>query len=154
MSTRDALTSQGAYLSEQEDDEVADESPRGSWEGSSVSSDDIGWLRASRRIPEGVACRRPGDEISPEPEVGEYVVFVAHFERGFGLPVSEFVSKFMERFGLQPHHLPANAIFHLSCLIAFSEAYLGLWPTIDIWAKFYGFRTQVLPDKDHPDRAK
>ena len=128
---------------------MADETPRAGWEGSDVSSDEISWLYASRGIPQGVVCRRPSDEISPEPEVGEYVILLAHFERGFGLPISDFVSNFLERFGLQPHHLPANAITHLSAYIAFTEGYLGLWHTIDTWAKFYGFRTQVLPDKDH-----
>ena len=36
---------------------------------------------------------------------------------------------FLEKFGLQPHHLPANAFTTLSALVSFAESYLGLWPT-------------------------
>ncbi|KAK1601769.1 hypothetical protein QYE76_016943 [Lolium multiflorum] len=59
---------------------------RGAWMGSSISKYEIDWLYRSRRIPEGVTCRLPGDEIEPVPNPGERVVFLAHFERGFGLP--------------------------------------------------------------------
>ena len=60
----------------------------------------------------------------------------------------------MVRFGLHMHHLPANAIFHLSCLLTFAEGYLGLWPTVDLWAKFYGFRAVTIPGKDKDDPKK
>ena len=86
----------GAY-SESDDEQYADdtlvneEAPRGSWEGSSdVTPDDINWLYASRRIPPELVCRLPGDEVEPAPEAGERVVFLAHFQRGFGLPISNF----------------------------------------------------------------
>ena len=85
-------------------DNDADESERAGWEGSEVSSAEIAWLRRTRRIPAGVECRRPGKEVEPTPEAGERVVFVAHFERGFGLPASPFFRAFLNRFRLQPHH--------------------------------------------------
>ncbi|KAK1667849.1 hypothetical protein QYE76_056008 [Lolium multiflorum] len=81
---------------------------RGAWMGSNVSQYEIDWLYRSRRIPEGVSCRLPGDEIEPVLEPGEHVVFLAHFERGFGLPVSEFFRKFLDFYELQPHHLPGK----------------------------------------------
>ena len=100
-------------------------------------------------------CRIPGDEVEPNPEEGERVVFLAHFHRGFGLPVSDFLRQFMVRYGLQPHHLQANAIFHLSFLVSFAEGYLGLWPTVDLWAKYYGFRAVTLPNReDDPSKEK
>ena len=99
MSTFDARVNAEAILSDS-DEEVADETPRGSWEGSEVSEEDINWLYTSRRVPPGVACRRPGDEVEPTPELGEYVVFMQHFQRGFGLPISDFFSKFLLRYGL------------------------------------------------------
>jgi hypothetical protein len=103
------------------------EQARGAWEGSDVTASDIEWLRLSWRIPLDVEGRLPGGELSPVMRPGEYVVFVAHFERGFGLPVSDFMRRFFERFDLQPHHLPANAITTISAFIYFSESYLGLW---------------------------
>ena len=115
--------------------------------GSDVTEAQITWLRKSRRIPDGMICRLPGAEVHPTPEEDEYVVFLAHFERGFGLPLSDFMREFMERFKLQPHHLPANAIVALAAYICFSEGYLGLWPTIAMWTKFFGFKRQVIPNK-------
>ena len=78
-----------------------------------------------------------GGEIEPTPAAGERIVFVAHFERGFGLPASPFFWAFLNRFHLQPHDLPTNAITQLSVLAAFSEGYLGLWPTVELWAKYF-----------------
>lgn len=99
-------------------------------------------------------CRLPGGELSPVLHPGEYVVFVAHFERGFGLPASAFMKKFFEMFGLQPHHLPANAITTLSAFVSFAEGYLGVLPTINLWAKYFRFRPQVIPDPENPGAAK
>jgi hypothetical protein len=127
---------------------------RGAWEGSDVTSTDIEWLRLSRRIPLEVECRLPAEELAPITRPGEFVVFVAHFERGFGLPASTFTRNLMNRFGLQPHHLPANAIMIISAFATFCEAYLGLWPSINLWAKYFQFRQQVIPDRDTPAGQK
>ena len=108
---------------------------RGTWQGSNVTEDEIGWLRKSRRIPEGVACLLPTGEISPQPEPDEYVVFLAHFHRGFGLPCSSFLREFLNRFKLQPHHIPPNAFVYLSSFASFFEGYLGLWPALHHWIK-------------------
>jgi hypothetical protein len=51
-----------------------------------VSQAEIDWLYLSRRIPEEVFCWIPGMEREPVPNPGEVVVFIVHFERGFGLP--------------------------------------------------------------------
>ena len=99
---------------QEEDSDQDDGTSPGRWEGSDVSAEAINWLYASRRVPPEVACRRPGKETEPQPRRGEFVVFLSHFQRGFGLPVSDFFSDFLQRYDLQPHHLPANAIFHLS----------------------------------------
>ena len=74
----------------------------------------------------------PGAELAPVIRTGAYVVFVAHFERGFGLPVSDFMKRFFVKFGVQPHHLPANAITTLSAYASFVEGYLGVWPSINL----------------------
>ena len=86
--------------------------------------------------------------------MGEYVVFLAHFERGFGLPVSDFMRDFMDRFRLQPHHLPANAFVSLSSFVTFTEGYLDLLPSIELWAKYFVFKKQVLPNKADPEAEK
>ena len=125
---------------------IVEGSTRAAWEGSDVTRDEIDWLIRSRRIPDGVACRLPGPEVQLDPQEGEYVVFGAHFEHGLGLPTSAFFGNFLDRLLLQPHHLPANAILILSSFTAFNEGYLGLWPAINLWSKFFAFRKQVVPN--------
>ncbi|KAK1628651.1 hypothetical protein QYE76_002966 [Lolium multiflorum] len=97
-----------------------------------------------------VACRIPGDELEPVPLEGEVVVFAAHFERGFGLPASDFFRRFLDFFELQPHHLPGNAIFYLSCYISFMEAYVGLLPTIEAFSRFFTLRINSIQDRSLP----
>ncbi|KAK1613363.1 hypothetical protein QYE76_037036 [Lolium multiflorum] len=123
---------------------------RGAWMGSNVSSYEIDWLYRSRRIPEGVSCRLPRDEIEPAPEPGERVVFLAHFERDFGLPVSDFFRRFLDFYQLQPHHLPGNAIFYLSCYATFMEAYIGIRPTRETFARFFALRINSVQGKEIP----
>jgi hypothetical protein len=55
----------------------------------------------------------------PAPKPGERVVFIAHFERGFGLPASDFFRDFLDTYDLQPHHIPANAVMILSAFATF-----------------------------------
>ncbi|KAK1604259.1 hypothetical protein QYE76_027932 [Lolium multiflorum] len=118
--------------------------------GSNVTEYEIDWLYRSRRIPEGVTCRIPGDEIEPDPEPGEHVVFLAHFERGFGLPASPFFREFLDFYKLQPHHLPGNAIFYLSCYATFMEAYIGIRPTREMFARFFCLRINSVQGKEIP----
>ncbi|KAK1668715.1 hypothetical protein QYE76_056874 [Lolium multiflorum] len=75
--------------------------------------------------------------VGAHAEPGERVVFGAHLDRGLGLPASTFFRRFLDHFGLQPHHLPANACVLLSCFVAFMEAYAGLWPDIDFWSRLF-----------------
>ena len=127
---------------------------RSAWEGSNVTNEEIQWLRRTRRIPPEVECRLPGAELAPVVRTGEFVVLVAHFERGFGLPVSDFMRRFFVKYGVQPHHLPANAITTLSAYVSFVEGYLGVWPSINLWAKYFRFRSQVILDLDNPGAPK
>ncbi|KAK1682720.1 hypothetical protein QYE76_043568 [Lolium multiflorum] len=81
--------------------------------------------------------------MEPKPEPGERVVFGAHLDRGLGLPASAFFRRFLEFFGLQPHHLPANACVLLSCYVAFMEGYAGLWPDVDFWSRLFYLKSQM-----------
>ncbi|KAK1610957.1 hypothetical protein QYE76_034630 [Lolium multiflorum] len=124
---------------------------RGAWKGSDVKQPEIDWLYRSRRIPAEVACRLPRGEVEPAPEAGEYVVFSAHFERGFGLPASNFFREFLDFYQLPPHHLPGNAIFYLSCFVSFMEAYVGLLPSKEAFARFFGLRINSVQGKNIPN---
>ncbi|KAK1683373.1 hypothetical protein QYE76_044221 [Lolium multiflorum] len=146
----DSAQEQDAGSSSQASGTDLSEVTRGAWMGSSVSQYEIDWLYRSRRIPEGVTCRIPGDEIEPVLEPGERVVFLAHFERGFGLPVSSFFRDFLDFYKLQPHHLPGNAIFYLSCYVTFMEAYIGIRPTRETFARFFALRINSVQGLDIP----
>jgi hypothetical protein len=99
---------------------------RAAWDGSNVKPADINWLYKTRQILPDVSYLLPEGEIEPTPKPGEYVVFVAHFLHGFGLPASDFFNAFLTKYHLQPHHLPANAITLLSSYATFTDGYLGL----------------------------
>jgi hypothetical protein len=71
------------------------------------------------------------------------VVFYDHFPRGFVLPASSFMRQFLDHFHLQPHHIGANAMMVLSAFATLCEAYLGIWPNIELFRQLIFFKTQT-----------
>ena len=130
-------------------EEQQSSSSRGTWEGSYITDREISWLKQTRRIPAGVECRAPSGEIKPAPVHGEKIVFLEHFIRGLGLPASDFFRAFLDKFNLQPHHLPPNAIVFLSSFASFQEGYLGLWPSLDLWVMLHTIFPQSVPNPKH-----
>ena len=126
---------------------------RGTWQGSVVTEAHIQWVRKSRRIPPGVECRvPPAGEISPSPRPGEWVIFLSHLQRGFGLPASAFFRNFLNCFGLQPHHLPPNALVFLSTFVSLFEGYLGIWPKLQHCSHYFNFRAQTVQGLDTAEK--
>ena len=80
--------------------------------------------------PDSAGRVLPPGETSPSPCPGERVIFLSHLQRGLGLLASNFFRQFLEFFGLQPHHLPANVLVFLSSFVYLFEAYLGIWPKL------------------------
>jgi hypothetical protein len=110
---------------------------RSAWEGSEVIPAEVEWIVNTQRVPAGVHSRLLGGETVPAPLDGERVVFVAHFEPGFTLPASYFFLDFLEYYGLQPHHLPANAVMIMSAFAAFCEGFAGIEAFVHAWAKYF-----------------
>ncbi|KAE8801059.1 retrotransposon ty3-gypsy subclass [Hordeum vulgare] len=67
-------------------------------------------------------------ESSSAPQDGEVVVFAEHFARGIGLPTSHFFFCFLTHYGLQPHHLAANAALQLVAFVTLCEGFLVIEP--------------------------
>src|SRR3954469_22446680 len=91
-------------------------------------------------MPSGIQWREPGRETMPDPRAGERVVFVAHFERGFGLPISTFFPDFLDFHRLQPHHLAANFVMIMYGFVTLCEGYLGCLPSIGMWKRLFNLR--------------
>jgi hypothetical protein len=118
---------------------------KGSWEGSWVKEKQIELLRRGRVLPPAdlAGCRPAGSERVPAPEPGEAVVFYDHFPRGFALPASSFMRRFLDHFRLQPHHIGANAMMILSAFATLCKAYLGIRPNVELFRRLIYFKTQM-----------
>ena len=95
-----------------------------------------------------MVCVPAGDKIRPTPHHGEAVIFVDHLERRLALPVIPLFRQFPDYFELQPHHLGANSIaqlsFNLFCqfFATLCEAYLGIWPCLNLFCRFFFIRSR------------
>jgi hypothetical protein len=120
--------------------------PKGSWEGSWVKERRIKLIRQARLIPSKdlVKCRPSKGERVPTPKPGEVVVFFEHFRRGFALPASSFLRQFLDHYHLQPHHIKANTMMMLSMFATLCEAYLGIWPNVELFWRLFYFKTQTM----------
>jgi hypothetical protein len=90
-----------------------------------------------------MGCHPAGSERIPAPKPGEAVVFYDHFPRGFVLRASSFMREFLDHFHLQPHHLGANAMMTLAAFAALCEAYLGIWPNVELFCRLIYLKTQT-----------
>jgi hypothetical protein len=80
----------------------------------------------------------------PALEPDEMLVYVAHFERGFALPASDFFQDLLDYYGLQPHHLSANAMMTLSAFAAFCKGYAGNEAFVHGWSKYFQLQKQSV----------
>ena len=111
--------------------------------GSCVDGPELGRLRRRRFLgsKEEVGTRAPGpDGIAPDPRENEFMVLSSHLARGLGLPASPFFQQSLRFYGLQPHHLGANSITQLACFITLCEAYLGIWPCLELFTQVFFLR--------------
>jgi hypothetical protein len=90
-----------------------------------------------------MSCRPAGGELVPAPAPGETVVFYDHFPWGFTLLTSSFMRQFLDHFHLQPHHIGANAMMVLFAFATLCEAYLGIWPNVELFRWLIFFKTQM-----------
>ncbi|KAE8798394.1 hypothetical protein D1007_26254 [Hordeum vulgare] len=103
-------------------------SARGAWDGSNVDEEYVECLLHRRKLPPAelvVACIA-GEENTLTAQAGEVVVFAEHFARGLGLPSTNFIFWFLTHFGLQTHHLSANAVLQLAAFITLCEGFLRI----------------------------
>jgi hypothetical protein len=103
-------------------------------------------LRQAQKIPaeKFMRWRLTKGKRVPAQEPGEVVIFFEHFRRGFALSASNFLRQFLDHFHLQPHHIGANAMMMLSAFATLCEAYLGIWPNLELFTRLFFFKTQTM----------
>jgi hypothetical protein len=134
-----------------EEDNLAQAQGCSGCEGYEMTPANISWITTTKRVPTGVACRLPAGEIVPAPEVGERIVFISHYDRGFALPASDFFGDFLDNYGLQPHHLRANMVMILFTFAAFCKGFAGIEPFAEGWAKYFQLRKQSAQEPQSKD---
>jgi hypothetical protein len=77
-----------------------------------------------------------GEEFLTE-EIREIVVFLAHIERGFGVPAGDFLRGLLHFYRIELVHLAPNSITIISTFVHLCEAYLGIMPHFHLWRNFF-----------------
>jgi hypothetical protein len=77
--------------------------------------------------------RSAAGEGFPTEGTGETVIFLAHIERGFGVPAGDFLRGLLDFYRIELVHLAPNSITIISTFIHLCEAYLGITPHFPIW---------------------
>ena len=92
---------------------------------------------------ESVIQWRPAfGDARPFENTGEIIGFVPYFERGLGLPSSNFFSGLLYYYGIQLHHLTPNSFVHMSVFVHLCEAFLGIEPHFDLFHHLFHLKPQ------------
>jgi hypothetical protein len=109
------------------------------WEMSTVTEEQIQSLadRGLLRPKAQVDCRPEAGEEFPTEGTGEIVIFLAHIERGFGVPASDFLRRLLHFYHIELVHLAPNSITIISTFVHLCEAYLGIAPHFHFGRHFF-----------------
>jgi hypothetical protein len=88
-------------------------------------------------ISDTFSYRLPGDETSPKPEPGEFVVFLSFLERGLAFPTCPFFRRFLHFFQIKISDLSPHCFEHLSNFISFCESFLGCPAYFPLWLHLF-----------------
>jgi hypothetical protein len=100
------------------------------WETSTVTEQQIQSLvdRGLLRPKSQVGWSPAAGEEFPTEGTSKTVVFIAHIERGFGVPVDDFLRKLLQFYCIELVHMAPNSITIIATFIHLCEAYLGIAP--------------------------
>jgi hypothetical protein len=113
--------------------------PRTAWETSTATEEQIQSLadRGLLRPKSQVGWRPAAGEEFPMKGTSETIVFLAHIERGFGVPAGDFLRGLLHFYRIELVHLAPNLITIISTFIHLCEAYLGIAPHFYLWRHFF-----------------
>ena len=78
----------------------------------------------------------------PYENTGKIIAFAPYFERGLGLPYSNFFSGLLYYYEIQLHHLTPNSFVHISIFVHLCEAFLGIEPHFELFGHLFHLRPQ------------
>ena len=115
------------------------------WAKSSMSELSLQALVDSGLLPaqDTIEWRAPEEEVYPQPEQNEVVIFAEHVSRGFCPPGSKFFRDVLHFFNIRPQDLAPNSIFNLCQFQVFCEVYLQLEPSISLFRVFFYLNRQT-----------
>jgi hypothetical protein len=94
---------------------------------------DRGLLRPKSQV----GWRPAAGEAFPTEGTSETVVFIAHIERRFGVPVGDFLRGLLQFYQIQLVHLAPNSITIIATFLHLCEALLGITPHFHLWRHFF-----------------
>ena len=114
------------------------------WESSKCSKSDLEFLVKQGFLPSiSVIQWHPalGDARLYE-NMGEIIGFVPYFERGLGLPSSNFFYGLLYYYRIQLHHLTPNSFVHVTIFVHLCEAFLGIEPHFELSRHLFHLKPQ------------
>jgi hypothetical protein len=100
------------------------------WETSTVTEEQIQSLvdRGLLRRKEQVGWSPAAGEAFPMERTNKTIIFLTHIERGFGVPVGDFLRELLHFYCIKLVHLAPNSITIITTFIHLFEAYLSIAP--------------------------
>jgi hypothetical protein len=77
--------------------------------------------------------------LDPWPK--ETVSFTDFHEHGFGIPVLDFLPRFLCEYGVQLQHIPSNGLLQLAGFVVICKAFLGIKPNKDLFRWLFKVKT-------------
>jgi hypothetical protein len=93
-------------------------------------------------------CTATGDPYPMEKNLNEIPMFAQFVEHGLALSMSNFFKGMLRYYGIEYLNLNPNGIIHISILIHFCEAFVGIKPHWILFQKFFWVKPQ--PSKGDP----
>ena len=85
----------------------------------------------------------PEEESSPQPRLGEVVVFTDHLRRGLRPPGSKFFRDLLHFFKLRPQDIGPNSMTNICQFQVLCEVYLQIEPSVNLFREFFYLNRQM-----------
>jgi hypothetical protein len=82
-----------------------------------------------------------GEDI-PIPNTKEIMVFSSFFQRGFGLPASDFMCGLLDHYKIELVHINPNSILQITVFVHLCEAFLGIPPNFSLFKNYFFLKYQ------------